>query len=73
MPYINYAKVNAQRSAKSSAVTSVTKSFSSIPWEKVYQLYLAAADEWEDTATADRKSTRLNSSHVSEARMPSSA
>jgi len=52
MPYINYAKVNAQRSAKSSAVTSVTKSFSSIPWEKVYQLYLAAADEWEDTATA---------------------
>ena len=29
--------------------------------------------DWGAIATADRKSTRLNSSHVSESRMPSSA
>ena len=54
MPYINYAKLNAQRSAK---VTSVTKTFSSIPWDKLYQVYMTAADEWEDTATAAHRSS----------------
>ena len=33
----------------------------------------SALDEWEGVTTEDRKSTRLNSSHVSESRMPSSA
>ena len=31
------------------------------------------SESWGSTAVADRKSTRLNSSHVSESRMPSSA
>ena len=39
---------------------------------------VSAPDLWNDVAnaqsvTSDRKSTRLNSSHVSESRMPSSA
>ena len=34
---------------------------------------LSDRDVWELDAEIDRKSTRLNSSHVSESRMPSSA
>ena len=34
---------------------------------------LARAEEGRDVLPKDRKSTRLNSSHVSESRMPSSA
>ena len=33
----------------------------------------AGTSTWATTAGGDRKSTRLNSSHVSESRMPSSA
>ena len=38
--------------------------------KKEYEL---GAKYWHKTKEADRKSTRLNSSHVSESRMPSSA
>ena len=37
----------------------------------VVQRHIAKEDE--DTVTIDRKSTRLNSSHANESRMPSSA
>ena len=54
--YINYARVNAQRTAtrstgKSSAVTTVKKSFSNIPWAEAYSIYKTAGDEWEELAT----------------------
>lgn len=53
MAYINYARINAQRNTgKSSAVTSITKDFDSIPWAKLYEIYMEAAQEWEDTALA---------------------
>lgn len=49
--YINYARVNAQRSTgKSSAVTTVKKSFSSFPWAEAYSVYKTAGDEWEELA-----------------------
>ena len=43
------------------------------PWERATVTYPYAW--WDDgfTNEEDRKSTRLNSSHVSESRMPSSA
>lgn len=49
--YINYARVNAQRSTgRSSAVTTVKKSFSSIPWAEAYGVYKNAGDDWEELA-----------------------
>ena len=57
MAYINYARINAQRSTgKSSAVTSITKDFDSIPWAKLYEIYMEAAQEWEETALAAQQS-----------------
>ena len=55
--YINYARINAQRSTgKSSAVTSITKDFNSIPWAKLYETYMEAALDWEETALAAQHS-----------------
>jgi hypothetical protein len=57
MAYINYARINAQRNTgKSSAVTSITKDFNSIPWTKAWETYKEAGDEWEETALAAHKS-----------------
>ena len=41
-----------------------------IPFGRPMQIY---AGDYDDIADADRKSTRLNSSHVALSRMPSSA
>ena len=47
--------------------TVQTNLFVIVAWERKYKRKAS------DLAAGDRKSTRLNSSHVSESRMPSSA
>ena len=39
----------------------------------VAPVYAQTSDEWDELDEEDRKSTRLNSSHYSRSRMPSSA
>lgn len=62
--YINYARINAQRNTgKSSAVTSITKDFNSLPWAKAWEAYKEGADEWEEVALAAHKA-QLDDAHA---------
>ena len=60
-------------------IGTVIRNVNALGVEKVYVVDPRGAlpDDWQDLrdrkSLSDRKSTRLNSSHVSESRMPSSA
>ena len=58
-------------------VINIDTIYEKVESEKIYAFYklskICFVDNLEHALIADRKSTRLNSSHVSESRMPSSA
>lgn len=55
--YINYARVNAQRSTgRSGSVTTISKSFSGLPWAEAFEVYKTAGDEWQEMAALAQKS-----------------
>ena len=60
-------------SASSFRPLSRSKEWSSSPCKRVASRKCPSTDDLGFTVSADRKSTRLNSSHSGESRMPSSA
>ena len=79
IPILVFLFSNEEHLAAAKPITKIyfTKTFSSSPdpgsKNGQFVLVLPPSKDSIYTGTLDRKSTRLNSSHVSESRMPSSA
>ena len=59
---------------ENSATTTLQKSLGFTSYDQLHSWSVSHTEEfWSRMWDEDRKSTRLNSSHVSESRMPSSA
>ena len=54
-------------------VTGTKKEYHTIPYKSIYHFAVETAGSIDFDSEIDRKSTRLNSSHIQKFRMPSSA
>ena len=71
--YLDNAATTQKPQAVLDAVNKYYQEMNANPFRGVYELSEIATESYENARKADRKSTRLNSSHRSQSRMPSSA